>query len=475
MTTIKLNLSLEKTTPVYGYPITLRQGDAGTELMVEIAEGSKITDLTGKKLSFYSDKPDLKTIEDEEQSHFKIQPDKKSFIYTLPNELTSISGSTKNTYFKVDTESTSDFYIHILNMSGIERNESNDYISRVDRILTHAVTDFNLIDGITKTGTNNFNTALNDSKKLMKDFLDRSNADYVNFINNKNIEFKTYLATLDSQAEVVKNKYNALKAQLDALEFPEIGGRNYVLGTSQPLTVTADGNIGSAITNFDISPDLLNINIGDNITISYDLNVKNADDGVTYTGINPWFAIMGPISYKEGMNHINYTKKLDRKFSLTKDGIRVTVDKSKATYTLSHFKVERGNIVTPWTPAPEDKVNVSDTSNWQKQAIFKNGDYLLNYCPEGTDFGEFLKSNSVPLGFSIIRDASTTLNWRIEKESSDYVFGIAQGASGGVYHLEINAGKYSDSQLVVNNLIGKTITATDADNKPIILKITGIS
>lgn len=139
------------------------------------------------------------------------------------------------------------------------------------------------------------------------------------------------------------------------------------------------------------------------------------------------------------------------------------------------IKLEKGNVATDWTPAPEDKVNVSDTANWQKQKITQDGSFCYATCPNGTDFGEFLKSNEVPLGFSITRDENTQWDWLIEKESPNYVFGLVQDAGGTVYHLEVTNGTYQGYKKVINNLMGQTITATDDTGKTVKLKITGIS
>lgn len=85
-------------------------------------------------------------------------------------------------------------------------------------------------------------------------------------------------------------------------------------------------------------------------------------------------------------------------------------------------------------------VKVTDTLNWQKQAIFNKGDYKLVTCPKGTDIYEFLKSASVPVGFSIVRDDTTSWNIYIIKESSKWVYGFSVASKGIINTITIYNG-----------------------------------
>lgn len=70
-------------------------------------------------------------------------------------------------------------------------------------------------------------------------------------------------------------------------------------------------------------------------------------------------------------------------------------------------------------------VKTSDTANWQKQKIFADNGWALTSCPKGTDFGSFLQSSSVPLGFSIVRDNNKGYDFMTIKESSDWIYAIS--------------------------------------------------
>lgn len=610
MTVKKITLNTEKTTPIYEYPITLRQGDTSIQIPVDLEDDFAEKDLTKTKLVFLSDKPDATTIEDDEPSHFKIGADKQSFTYTFPDELTDASGSTTNTYFKIGNDSTSNFYIHILTKAGMEKLESGDYISKVDRIFNHVMSDYSAINDLSETAA-----------ATMKSTLDKMNSDYTTFINSKNTEFKAYLASLDKQATDVKNKYATLKTQLDALEIPQFGGRNLIVDADE-LNAGIGPNVkyGPLWDNRKVimqdvpkvgDADMFSVNMSTYATSncytlsfwaksSTDNNVVkcyfyNPTTTTTYytsqgTGGNNADGVI-PITLDKNWKWywIVWNQKPSTEYKRILIG-RMNAEYSTGTMYMTSPMLVEGNQPLPYVPAPEKKVNTFDTLNWQKtkitaddggiekqylatndidlkkemmnlprgfhtfyaqpgvknnpatstgnpargyvhitdqgddhtlgngimgslnsdevwsihvqyingkyddksvvfnrlikeddtgnwqtQRIFRTGDYLLNACPKGTDFGEFLKSNNVPLGLSIIRDQNTNWNWRIEKESSNYIFGLSQDAGGTVYHLEVSNGTYQGYKTVMSNLTGRTLKLKDSTGKETTYTITGIS
>ena len=74
-------------------------------------------------------------------------------------------------------------------------------------------------------------------------------------------------------------------------------------------------------------------------------------------------------------------------------------------------------------------VKTSDTDNWQKQKIFADNDWKLTSCPQGTDFGKFLQSSSVPVGFSIVRDNNKSYDFMTIKESTSWIYAISMVGS----------------------------------------------
>ncbi|WP_424349272.1 pyocin knob domain-containing protein [Latilactobacillus sp. 5-91] len=84
-------------------------------------------------------------------------------------------------------------------------------------------------------------------------------------------------------------------------------------------------------------------------------------------------------------------------------------------------------------------IQLADTVNWQKQPIFKPGTHRYAVCPSGKDFGEFLKSSAVPIGFSIIRDENTPItNFNVVKESASWIYAIASQGTGVLTYVVAN-------------------------------------
>ncbi|WP_208422093.1 BppU family phage baseplate upper protein [Latilactobacillus fragifolii] len=89
-----------------------------------------------------------------------------------------------------------------------------------------------------------------------------------------------------------------------------------------------------------------------------------------------------------------------------------------------------------WTKTITD----GTSENWQHHKIFKDNDFTLATCPKGTDFGDFLKSNSVPVGFSIIRDNNTAMNAMVIKENNNYAFAYSGGTANDFVRFSVNKG-----------------------------------
>ena len=182
-----------------------------------------------------------------------------------------------------------------------------------------------------------------------------------------------------------------------------------------------------------------------------------------------------------------------------------SADKSAVAGTgyIKELKLEQGSIATDWTPAPEDKVNVSDmrkpagdvagieevnakqdkigytpaddskvvhttdTSNWQKQAMFNPGDYKIDLTSLTTDFATLLRSKYNKAGIVYIRDING--GWPkpvvdavviCEGDNWWYAYGINSG--GNFVHRQI-APSY-DTGWVINADDSKVAHLSGANN-----------
>ncbi|WP_119317856.1 phage head spike fiber domain-containing protein [Companilactobacillus formosensis] len=268
-------LDTDKTTPIYELPLKIRQGDTGDELQVTLGKSfEKYTDLSKVDVELIAKTPDQRLIKqavtDKSGNTFKVK---------FPDEMYTNVGVFRNMYFKIGDDSTSSVKLVVLQGIGSIKEagsyiddfetlieEAESYVSalkdfsdngnaKIDNKvaeLTGKMTDFvdkskEDLDAAKKawsTFQSNSQTEFTDAQnkrasdfnnqtsgfetdfgKQKADFENRFKAllatlqgDYDDFkalINKDVADLNTSLDSLDSQATDVKNKYDALKAQLD--------------------------------------------------------------------------------------------------------------------------------------------------------------------------------------------------------------------------------------------------------------------
>ena len=157
--------------------------------------------------------------------------------------------------------------------------------------------------------------------------------------------------TDDSFAEQVQEELRNLK----------IGGRNFLLGTSESKTTTyagADNDAGSSLISYLFSDYALErLNEDKTVTISFDWEATGTLDGRFHvqTAYNHYIMLTPAYIYISNDNSSgHYTATVTINTAIDFDRIRVIGYQSHATLSIKNLKIESGNKVTEWTPAPED-------------------------------------------------------------------------------------------------------------------------
>ena len=271
----KIILDTDKTTPIYELPLKIRQGDTGDELQVTLGKSfQKYTDLSTVDVELIAKTPDQRLIKqpvtDKSENTFKVK---------FPDEMYTNVGVFRNMYFKIGDDSTSSVKLVVLQGIGSIKEagsyiddfetlikEAESYVlalkdfsdtgnAKIDNKvaeLTGKMTDFvdkskedlDAAKAAWSTFQSNSETAFTDAQnkrasdfnsqrsgfetgfnEQKTDFENRFKAllatlqgDYDSFkalINKDVADFNTSLDSLNSQATEVKNKFDALKAQLD--------------------------------------------------------------------------------------------------------------------------------------------------------------------------------------------------------------------------------------------------------------------
>ena len=268
-------LDTDKTTPIYELPLKIRQGDTGDELQVTLGKSfQKYDDLADVDIELIAKTPDQRLIKqpvtDKSGNTFKVK---------FPDEMYTNVGVFRNMYFKIGDDSTSDIKLVVLQGIGSIKEagsyiddfetlikEAESYVSalkdfsdtgnakiddkvaeltgKMQSFVDQAQKDLDAAKAAWSTFKSNSETAFKDAQdKRTSDFNSQKDSfetdfnsqkadfenrfkallatlqgDYDNFKNliNKDVaDLNTSLDSLDAQATDVKNKFDAVKAQLD--------------------------------------------------------------------------------------------------------------------------------------------------------------------------------------------------------------------------------------------------------------------
>ncbi|WP_278552757.1 phage tail protein [Companilactobacillus farciminis] len=405
-------LDTDKTTPIYELPLKIRQGDTGDELQVTLGKSfEKYTDLSTVDIELIAKTPDQRLIKqavtDKSVNTFKVK---------FPDEMYTNVGVFRNMYFKVGDDSTSSIKLVVLQGIGSIKEagsyiddfetlikEAESYVSalkdfadtgnaKIDDKVTELTgkmqsfvdkskEDLDAAKAAWKTFQSSSQTEFTDAQdkrasdfnsqksgfetdfnEQQTDFENRFKAllatlqdDYDNFktlINKDVADLNTSLDSLDAQATDVKNKFDALKAQLD-LAVQNISGvrTNLLLKTYEPSSMTGNNTTNQVQKTYALSRRLEK---GTTVTISFDaistapvkFDVQNDGiDGGCWTGFSS--------TVDTTKKHYAETITLEGFADL---GINMRLDNvpSTTTITVSNMKLELGSNATDWCPNPSE-------------------------------------------------------------------------------------------------------------------------
>ena len=158
-----------------------------------------------------------------------------------------------------------------------------------------------------------------------------------------------------------------------------IGGRNLLIGTATPMSITGNNIVNQAANTYylvgGISFYSLRQKYGSTFTLSFDwstVDTANAYAGTMqqqFNGPNWLGEGLVYISSSNTSGHVTETFSLDNNSANVANGFRFRLDNvpTTSTITVSNMKLERGSIATDWTPAPEDKADAPLVSTLQTQ------------------------------------------------------------------------------------------------------------
>ena len=447
----KIILDTDKTTPIYELPLKIRQGDTGDELQVTLGKSfQKYTDLSTVDVELIAKTPDQRLIKqavtDKSENTFKVK---------FPDEMYTNVGVFRNMYFKIGDDSTSSVKLVVLQGIGSIKEagsyiddfetlvkEAESYVlalkdfsdtgnAKIDNKvaeLTGKMTDFvdkskedlDAAKAAWSTFQSNSETAFTDAQdKRASDFnsqtsgfetdFDSQKTDFENrfkallktlqgdyddfkaLINKDVADFNTSLDSLDSQATDVKNKYDALKDQLDLATQNISGVRTNLLINTSDFSSNWNGPFTiSTTTKYDGHPSA--VFTPSSLLIRQDLGLGKLQNSTQYTA-SFWAKAdnVGDKAHTELEGGIGNTD-----FVLTTNWVRYTAvltSRSDASTNILHSmyffgvpsgntgnvyialpKLELGTTATDWCPNPKEIATNNDVQTAITSALDK-GNY----------------------------------------------------------------------------------------------------
>ncbi|NCG67149.1 hypothetical protein GWJ21_04105 [Bacillus coagulans] len=186
---------------------------------------------------------------------------------------------------------------------------------------------------------------------------------------------------LTATANSLTSSITAVQTNLDNLQ---IGGRNFLLGTSTPQTVKGTGKPNECTTVYYLSTDFSNL-VGKQLTISFDLIADTTSGKVTVQWNNTPWVINNFGAPSTTLKH--YTRTFTLSDSGTATGIQLRLDNLTGNVTVSNFMLEISSKPSSWQPAPEDMATQSQISQLSDDINLRvqKGDVInqINVSTEG--------------------------------------------------------------------------------------------
>jgi len=224
----KIVLETEKTVPVYGLPLRIRQGDKGEVLTVLLGKSfvttSDLTDVDVTLMAERSDQTLVKAVASEKSGN--------TFSVTLPDAMYAKVGVFRRVYFKIGNDSTSDIKIEVLSGTGSSSANGN-YIQDFEDLLAQAMSYVYTLNSLAGTYDAVIDKTVAELTKKMTDFVAKAQED-LDAAKKSYAESQTQSETdAKNQRSGFDTKFNELMSA-DKSEFKTI--------TDNFNKVIADGN-----------------------------------------------------------------------------------------------------------------------------------------------------------------------------------------------------------------------------------------
>ena len=283
----------------------------------------------------------------------------------------------------VMTNETEDMTFQIRNVKGELGNKPTDWTpcptdidTNINDAKNEAIATSN--DNLTTTITNYYTKTQTDSQiDIAKNAINLSVSQTYETKSNVESKVSSTLNSAKSYADTKKTEAISTAASdaTSKVNKINVGGVNRLIGTSKPYVMNMNNTANYTVWDPYFTPNKqklseLGFKSGDQVIISFDWEIsKNGSNDFVYGNFRSEFvgySSSGTPEYKGGIQNpvatfsASNTKGRSETTVTLNDtnllavGLRIRIDQSVLTLTLSNVKMEKGNKATSWSPAPED-------------------------------------------------------------------------------------------------------------------------
>ena len=230
--------------------------------------------------------------------------------------------------------------------SSLSVNVSSVASSTVNQINDTASSVVYNVDSVVSNAVNNVNSTASSA-------VDNVNNTASNAVNNVNITASNATSSINSSVTTLGNRVDEYNNKLAAVK---VGGRNLVLGTSEQVVQAKSWNMEVANIKYDKS-------LGNQLYASVLINnaaheseLLRGSSFVMLQAIDQSGNVLKTINGNSVLYNANGISRcyISMDDNIVSIRVRIMTNNMNANTYYSSLKVERGNVPTDWTPAPED-------------------------------------------------------------------------------------------------------------------------
>lgn len=157
---------------------------------------------SGTTVKFKALLPDGQEYEDDDSTHFRVL--NGQLTYRVPRDLSESSGSLVSAFFVINDVESSRLLVHITEPND---TRSNDYVSQIDRIMNHVLSDAILINEISTNGSEILGAKTDELIKQITDWTNTTLEKVNTTVSNSLTSIADVRAAIDKEIDVDRNNF----------------------------------------------------------------------------------------------------------------------------------------------------------------------------------------------------------------------------------------------------------------------------